>query len=54
MLIPAGDHTLVWKFEPASYYTGEKISLAFNILFILIILGGIYMEVKKLRNKEAA
>ncbi len=52
MLIPAGDHTLVWKFEPASYYTGEKISLAFNILFILIILGGIYMEVKKIRNKE--
>ncbi|HQI45032.1 MAG TPA: YfhO family protein [Bacteroidales bacterium] len=53
MLIPAGDHTLVWKFEPASYYTGEKISLAFNILFILIILGGIYMEVKKIRNKES-
>lgn len=53
MLIPAGDHTLVWKFEPASYYTGEKISLAFNIFFILIILGGIYMEVKKIRNKES-
>lgn len=52
MLIPAGDHTLVWKFEPTSFYTGAKVSLTFNILFILIILGGIYMEVKKIRNKE--
>ena len=28
MVIPAGDHKIEFKFEPKSYYVGEKVSLA--------------------------
>jgi hypothetical protein len=46
MIAPAGSHEIRFKFEPASYITGNKISLASSIVLILIILGyfgaGIY------------
>jgi len=34
MVVPAGNHKIEWKFEPVAYYTGEKVSLAFNILLL--------------------
>ncbi|WP_207421983.1 YfhO family protein [Desertivirga brevis] len=33
--LPGGNHKLEFKFEPASYYTGENISLAASILLIV-------------------
>jgi hypothetical protein len=38
-IVPAGDHEIRFSFEPASYYTGNKISLASSILLILLFLG---------------
>ena len=35
MLIPSGKHEIEFKFEPDSYYLGNKISLASTILLIL-------------------
>ncbi len=39
MKIPAGEHILEFKFEPAHYYTGEKISYIFSIVLVLSCLG---------------
>ncbi|MFW5974626.1 MAG: YfhO family protein [Bacteroidota bacterium] len=47
MVIPEGEHTIEFKFEPQSYYTGETIALTTSILVILLVLGGIGYEVKR-------
>ena len=39
--VPAGDHTLVMRFDPPSYRTGEAVSRATSILLILAALGAI-------------
>lgn len=46
--VPAGKHTIEFRFEPSSYYTGEKISLASSLLVILLVLGGGFIEIRKL------
>ena len=44
MVIPAGKHQIEFKFEPQSYYMGNKISMASSILLLLAIAGyGIYI-----------
>lgn len=47
MRVPAGEHTVEFKFEPKMYYTGDKISLACSALLILSVLGAGYAEYKK-------
>jgi hypothetical protein len=47
--LPGGNHKLEFKFEPASYYTGETISLIASILLILGLGYAIYTES---RNKN--
>lgn len=47
MRIPAGNHKIEFKFEPAVYATGEKISLASSAILILLFAGVVFMEVKK-------
>ncbi len=49
--LPAGNHKVEFKFEPKSYYTGEKISLAGTLLLILCLGFAGYSETKK---KKAA
>jgi hypothetical protein len=39
MIIPAGKHQIEFKFEPQSYYVGNKISMASSILLLLSIAG---------------
>jgi len=46
MHIPAGDHTIEFRFNPQSYYTGEKISLASSLLFIIIVAFSIFYPEK--------
>ncbi len=41
--IPAGEHTIEFKFEPEHYFTGEKISLIGSILFVVFLLTAIVM-----------
>jgi hypothetical protein len=50
MRVPAGNHTIEFKFHPASYYTGEKVALASSLILILLIAGTTYMEWKKSRK----
>jgi uncharacterized membrane protein YfhO len=33
MVIPEGEHTIEFSFEPKSYYIGKKISLASSLIF---------------------
>lgn len=56
MIIPAGEHTIEFKFEPQSFYTGNKISLASSILLILAIAGYGFTRFRKnkLKSKEVS
>jgi hypothetical protein len=45
--VPAGRHTLEFKFHPKSYFIGEKVSLASSLLLVLMILGVGYREWRK-------
>jgi len=46
-VIPAGKHKIEFIFHPASYYTGEKISLIGSILLVLLLGAALYTENKK-------
>ncbi|MCX6247989.1 MAG: YfhO family protein [Bacteroidetes bacterium] len=47
MLLPAGEHKVEFKFEPAVYHTGEKISLISSILLILVVIGLAALEIRR-------
>lgn len=49
--LPGGNHKLEFKFEPASYYTGEIISLIASVLLVLALGYSLYLEWK---SKEPA
>lgn len=51
--IPAGNHSIEFKFEPEIWETGNTVSLIGSILFFLVIIGGIYFEVKKNKKQKA-
>jgi len=46
-LIPVGNHKIEFIFHPASYYTGEKISLAGSVLLILALGGAAFAGFRK-------
>ena len=46
MIIPAGKHTVAFKFEPKVYATGEKVSLAGSVLLVLFVIGGIVLDAR--------
>lgn len=50
--IPAGQHTIEFKFEPEVIRIGSKITLASSIVFGLILLGGIGFTFYRSRKKE--
>ncbi len=52
MKVPAGIHSIEWKFEPTVYATGEKISLASSALLILLV-GGIGFVEWKRKQRES-
>ena len=45
MIVPAGEHKLEFRFEPKSYYTGEKVSLASSLILILLLAGYMVKEI---------
>ncbi len=47
LVLPAGQHTVEFKFHPASYYTGNKISLASSLLLLLVMAGYAFTEYRK-------
>ncbi|MEI6059582.1 MAG: YfhO family protein [Bacteroidota bacterium] len=55
MIVPAGKHTIEYKFEPVVYKTGEKISLASSVLLILLSLGGLgFKATRKSKTDQTA
>lgn len=52
LVVPSGDHEIVFEFRPESYYQGEKIALAFSSLLLLLILGGFYKGIVEERPKD--
>ncbi len=42
--VPAGEHTIEFRFEPATYTRGENIALASSILLLLLIIGSLGKE----------
>jgi hypothetical protein len=50
MIVPAGQHEVVFKFEPESYYKGEIIAMAGSILLFLFVIGGVWMQSRKVEE----
>jgi hypothetical protein len=53
MVLPAGSHTVEFRFEPTVYNTGETISLASSALLLLLLILGVGYELWVLRKKVA-
>lgn len=47
MEIPAGKHTVEFKFEPKVYKTGNSIAMAGSVLVLLCVGGGFFLAGKK-------
>ncbi|WP_417195633.1 YfhO family protein [Bizionia sp.] len=47
MNIPAGKHTIEFKFEPEVIQTGSTIALASSVVFVLLCLGGLLYGFKR-------
>jgi hypothetical protein len=47
MNIPKGEHVIEFKFWPRSYFEGEKYSLLFSIIIILVVVAGIWKYKKE-------
>ncbi len=45
--VPKGDHKIVFKFRPQSFYTGKKVALVSSILLVALMLGAFYPMFKK-------
>jgi hypothetical protein len=50
--IPAGKHTIEFKFEPQVIKTGSAIVLFSSIGMLLFLISGIYLERKKQENRK--
>jgi hypothetical protein len=47
MVVPEGEHNIIFRFRPKSYYLGHNIALGSSILAVLMLLGGIAWNYRK-------
>ncbi len=52
MQVPAGSHTIEFKFDPDVVKTGSRISLAGSILFGILLLGGLFFSQRQGSQKS--
>jgi hypothetical protein len=55
MIIPAGEHSIDFVFEPQSYYLGEKISFggsAILVIFLLVLIARVVIVSRKEQKQE--
>jgi hypothetical protein len=45
--IPAGKHTIEFRFEPKPYLVGNKITMASSWILLILVIGGLGFTVKK-------
>ncbi|WP_179347883.1 YfhO family protein [Winogradskyella pacifica] len=48
--LPEGNHTIEFKFEPQVVETGSQVALASSVLLGLLLLGGLFYEIKRRKN----
>ena len=53
LVVPEGDHTIRFSFEPKSYYLGNTISLSFSIILLLSLAAGIALSFKQTKQRLA-
>ncbi|MBD0833588.1 YfhO family protein [Aestuariibaculum sediminum] len=53
MEIPAGKHTIEFKFDPDVVKTGSSITLASSIIFAILLFGGLFYEFKNKSETSA-
>ena len=53
MVVPAGSHSIEFKFEPTLYYTGEKISMASSTILLLGSLALLFFQWRKTCEETA-
>jgi len=53
MVLPQGEHTIEFKFEPQSYYLGNKISLASSAILLIIVIIVFGKEIMLWRKGES-
>lgn len=54
MVIPAGQHTIEFTFDPASYRVGSTVMLIASILLLLSILAALGLSIRNWTQKEVA
>ena len=47
MVIPEGNHEIVFEFHPTSYFTGTTVSVISSLLLVLLFLGALYLHFRK-------
>lgn len=52
MVLPEGNHTIEFKFEPESYYLGGKVSLASSLILLIFLLSVFGRELIIFYNKN--
>lgn len=50
MVLPAGEHSIEFRFEPRSYILGEKITSASSYLLLILLLGALGWEFRGKRK----
>jgi hypothetical protein len=53
MVLPAGEHTVEFRFEPRVYMVGEKVSRLSSIVLLLLVVAAIAWGVKDLYGRKA-
>jgi hypothetical protein len=54
MAVPAGNHTIEFRFEPGSYKTGMMLATWFNLTVYLLLIAGLVLEWRKRYPAKAA
>lgn len=54
MRVPAGEHQIEFKFEPQSYFAGEKVAYGSSAIILLLALGLVYRDRRKFLQKDSA
>lgn len=50
--IPAGEHIIEFSFRPNSYYIGNKITFASSIVFVVLLILGMYLIYRKMTQEH--
>lgn len=54
MPVPAGNHSIEFRFEPRSVILGDKITMWLSILIHIMLVGGLYLEFRKSKTASPA